>query len=67
MKYGFDDHYTGAVFLDGVVMRDVVRCDDDAGEVVVLVRGEHDEFLSENGQLVERTLRGNVLFVPRGF
>ena len=67
MKHSFADNYAGSVFLDRIEMRDVVRCDDDAGEVVVLVRGSHDEFLIDNGQFVERILRGRVLFVPRGF
>ena len=64
MKYAGS---TGFVYLDCVELRDVVRCDDDAGEVVVLVRGSHDEILFDNGQAVERTLRGKVLFVPKGF
>ena len=67
MKYSIADNYTGAVYLDGIELRDVLTCDDDAGEVSVLVRGEHGELLTENGAFVERTLRGRVLFVPKGF
>lgn len=67
MKYSYANGNRGAVFLNGIELRDVVSCDDDAGEVSVLVRGEQGELLTENGAIVERTLYGNVVYVPKGF